>query len=317
METVNVRGVGDIHVARLLRDAVRNAKEDPAGALRLCSEAQVLAPSYYEAWRVEAYVRSVMQDQMAAIASYERSLELAPDSAVLHYHYGTFLVNEAGDPSRGLNLLQAAARHDSESTAVAGQIVWAHYCLGNMQQSIDASRHILGMKTANQSERGAAMVVALRAGANALRSFLYAQNFDEAAELLESIVEMAEMVSVEFLSGESYDRIAEVKYFAMEIVNSAEGYAVTKTREYISRLTEQQRRSDAQGVSRQIGDLKTLRSDKGFGFVKSQGVDYFFHYRDLIDVYDRDKLSEGVCCVFEPVANSPRGPRAQKVRVLD
>jgi hypothetical protein len=75
-DTVEVRGLGDVYVARLLRDAIRRSAKSPEAALTLCSEAQVLAPTYFEAWRVEAYVRSATQDYAAALASIFRARDL-------------------------------------------------------------------------------------------------------------------------------------------------------------------------------------------------------------------------------------------------
>jgi hypothetical protein len=59
-----------------------------------------------------------------------------------------------------------------------------------------------------------------------------------------------------------------------------------------------------------------VKSDKGFGFVRVDRTDYFFHYRDLVDAYDWERLSEHVACALHPVPHSPRRPRAERVRVL-
>lgn len=60
------------------------------------------------------------------------------------------------------------------------------------------------------------------------------------------------------------------------------------------------------------GTIKTLASDRGFGFiVDADGKEYFFH-RSGSD--DFDSLRSGERVTFE-VEASPRGPRAGKVRV--
>lgn len=315
-DTVNVRGLGDVHVARLLREAMRCAGRDPGAALGLCAEAQGLAPGYYEAWRIEAHVRSLMQDRAAAVAAYERALELAPDSPVLLYHYGSFLLNEAGDPHRGLELLQAGARLDPDSPGVAGQISWAHYCLGDMLASIDSARHVLAMRSAGQHEARAAGVVILRAACNGVQECLDISAYGEAAEMLELSVEFAETASVEMLIDETYDRLIYLRSLAEELADSADGYPAQMAKEFQSRLAECQRRTDPSNLSRSIGVLKALKTEKGFGFVTAYGVDYFFHYRDLIGSHEWESLAEGVSCAFESMS-SPRGPRAGRVRVLE
>jgi tetratricopeptide (TPR) repeat protein/cold shock CspA family protein len=315
-DTIDVRGLGDVHVARLLREAVRRADKDPAASLNFCTEAQVLAPSYYEAWRVEAYIRSVMQDHSGSLAAYERALELSPDSPALYFHYGAFLLDDAGDPRRGLEMLQAGARLDPESPALTGNIAWAHYCLGDMVAAFDSSRHVLAMQNTNQHEARASVVVALRSATAGLRAALDATSYEEAADFLELAVQLSEEVRVELLTGESYDRLIQLQELAQELVSETEGYTAGKAVEYKARFKERQRCADPESLTRETGLLKTYKSDKGFGFVTANSHDYFFHYRDLIDYANVDQLSERITCAFEPILTSPRGPRAQQVRIL-
>lgn len=316
-DTINVRALGDVHVARLLRDAIRRAAKSPEAALTLCAEAQVLAPSYYEAWRVEAYVRSAAQDYAAALAAYDRALELSPDSPALYLHYGAFLLNEAGDPQRGLELLQTGARLDPESPDLTGQIAWAHFCLGNMIPAIDASRHILGMKNSNQHDTHAAVIVAFRAAALGVQAALEAEAYEDAGELLELAVEFSEEARVESLTGECYDRLLQLQQLAGDLAGDAEGYTAVKALEYSAKLKDRQRCADPEGMGRRLGILKQFRSDKGFGFITLNGKDFFFHYRNLVGDHDREQLTGRIACAFEPQPSSARGPRALNVRVLD
>jgi tetratricopeptide (TPR) repeat protein len=281
----------------------------------LCAEAQVLAPSYYEAWRVEAYVRSVMQDHAAAIAAFERALELSPDSSALLFHYGVFLVEEAGDPQGGLEILQAGARLDPTSPALSGQIAWAHYCLHNMDAAIDSSRHVLQMKDSNQHEVRAAVIVALRSATAGVQSALDVSDYEKAGELLELAVELSEATRVEFLIDEPYDRLLQLQDLAAELAGNAEGYTAAKAKEYVARLKERQRCADPDSMGRKVGVLKKFKSDKGFGFITRGGRDFFFHYRDLIGYYDYEQLAEQIACAFEPIPALPN-PRAKRVRAL-
>jgi len=312
--TVHVRGVGDVHVARMLKDAIRMASSDPGNALDLCREAQVLAPSYYEAWRVEAFVRAANREHVAAISAYDRAVELAPDSAVLLFHYGTFLLNEAGDPRGALALLQVAARLDRGAANVVAQVAWAHYCLGDMMATIDISRHLVTMDSARKHEQAGAVVLAFRAATKGIESFEDLGMLDKAAELLETVVELAERSSVELLDGETFDRVGDLARLARKLVGRTDGYLAEKMAEYASRLAERRRCCDADLVDRVVGTLKSLVLDKGYGFVAAD-QDYFFHRRDLTSSRDWDALYVGMRCAFYPMA-APRGPRASRVRAL-
>lgn len=61
------------------------------------------------------------------------------------------------------------------------------------------------------------------------------------------------------------------------------------------------------------GTIRTLRVDKGFGFIKdSSGKDYFFH-QSAIQGEGLSDLREGDSVEFE-VGDGPKGPRAENVR---
>jgi cold shock protein len=61
------------------------------------------------------------------------------------------------------------------------------------------------------------------------------------------------------------------------------------------------------------GKIRTLRVDKGFGFIKDDaGKDYFFH-QSAVYGEGLDNLREGDSVEFD-VGDGPKGPRAENVR---
>jgi CspA family cold shock protein len=61
------------------------------------------------------------------------------------------------------------------------------------------------------------------------------------------------------------------------------------------------------------GTIRSLRTDKGFGFIKdAQGKEYFFHQSAIYGEGIND-LREGDTVEFE-VGEGPKGPRAESVR---
>jgi CspA family cold shock protein len=61
------------------------------------------------------------------------------------------------------------------------------------------------------------------------------------------------------------------------------------------------------------GKIRTLRVDKGFGFIKDDaGKEYFFH-RSAVYGEGLEDLREGDSVEFE-VGQGPKGPRAENVR---
>ena len=68
-------------------------------------------------------------------------------------------------------------------------------------------------------------------------------------------------------------------------------------------------------ILRQImtGTIRTLRTDKGFGFIKdAAGQEYFFH-QSAVQGEGIGDLREGDSVEFE-VGQGPKGPRAEGVR---
>jgi len=61
------------------------------------------------------------------------------------------------------------------------------------------------------------------------------------------------------------------------------------------------------------GTIRTLRGDKGFGFIKdAAGKEYFFH-QSAVQGEGINDLREGDSVDFE-VGQGPKGPRAENVR---
>lgn len=70
-------------------------------------------------------------------------------------------------------------------------------------------------------------------------------------------------------------------------------------------------RPDAEGMM--TGTIRTLRGDKGFGFIKdAAGKEYFFH-QSAVQGEGINDLREGDSVDFE-VGQGPKGPRAENVR---
>jgi CspA family cold shock protein len=63
------------------------------------------------------------------------------------------------------------------------------------------------------------------------------------------------------------------------------------------------------------GKIARLVKDKGFGFIKAGGSDYFFHRSSVKGVAFED-LKEGAEVTFEE-AEGAKGPRAEDVYLRD
>ena len=60
------------------------------------------------------------------------------------------------------------------------------------------------------------------------------------------------------------------------------------------------------------GTIKKLVTDKGFGFIKGENGELFFH-RSALEGANFEELSEGQSVSYDE-GHGPKGPRAENVR---
>jgi CspA family cold shock protein len=78
-------------------------------------------------------------------------------------------------------------------------------------------------------------------------------------------------------------------------------------------LTKDAGTSSSLGRLALTGTIRSLRVDKGFGFIKdASGKEYFFH-QSAVYGESIDNLREGDSVEFD-VGQGPKGPRAENVR---
>lgn len=65
---------------------------------------------------------------------------------------------------------------------------------------------------------------------------------------------------------------------------------------------------------KQRGTVKWFNDKKGFGFIESEGKDYFVHFRS-IQGSGFKSLAEGASVMFKP-SEGPKGPQAEEVEAV-
>lgn len=317
---VNIRTKGDVGVARLLREAIARAETDFEYALDRCKDAQSLAPGYFEPWRVEGYIHSRKFDLDSAASAYAEALERAPESEILAYHFGDFLLNFAGEPRRALDHLQRAARANPEAYDILGQIAWAHYKLGDYRLAIVSAGSAAALRGGRSDETAAALSVVGRAAAKALASAAD-HGVSDAIETLEDAIDILDAYEPSALRGEVGDWFTVVAAEAESLAKRAKTntrepgipYASTKGQQYADELRMKIR--GAVGLNRQVGIVVSMHRENGYAFLRPK--DHFFHVRDCIARLDWDILQDGDLCVFSEAAANEKGkPRAQQVRLM-
>lgn len=310
-ETVTIRGVEDAHVARLLKEAMQARVDEDA--LRLCEEAQKLAPHYSEVYRVEAGLRARMRDDSGALQAYERAMDLS-DGASTRFHFGGFLLNEAVDISRALTVLQEGARADPNSPEIASQISWAHYLLHDWGLAFAAASRVLSLPRATFAEKSVAAIIAVRATHQKMEHDFDRDQANLALEIAEEAIELCEAAGSECIAGESADLLRLISATLQSRASSLKGYLQQAAERSLTRLKELIEDADPDR-QRFVSHIVRLVPEKGFGFVAATPDDYFVHVYELIEPEIWDSLQVGERCCFDPVLVEDRW-RAQAVRIL-
>lgn len=61
------------------------------------------------------------------------------------------------------------------------------------------------------------------------------------------------------------------------------------------------------------GRIARIVTDKGFGFINSENVDFFFHHTGCVDSFDDMKAGQLVTFEYE---QSQKGPRANNIKLV-
>lgn len=301
-ETIDIRGVGDYSAARRLREAVELTTSDQYDeALQLCREAAELAPGYHEAARIEALVHERFMNFGEAYEAYSRARDLAPNDPHIAFFFGAFLINAGFDPREGLAELQRAASLDHNSTDIQLGIIDAHIAQGDFREAMEAASYALQNSSGGFSAIFQATFKLLSAAARSADSAARSNDWGGAAEAIEFVVDELQDLNNEALTKESLDLCLLLNTIAsLGHQDSDDNFIADKMRELATKLTEQRRRCDPDHLRRRIGRIENLIQEGGYGFINSDGIQFFFHASDLWDRRAFDDLKRGSQLAFTP-----------------
>ncbi len=282
-------GPGDVSIAsRLLTALSRDDRGESGEALGMVREAQLLAPEYYESYRVEAMLQDKAGDIGRAVDAYERALEHADGDASCLYHAARFFLRRAADPQRGLALLQEAARSRRDDPILQLEIVRGHLQCGNPDSALDGALGLLRGSTS--AVRRDACALALRAATQAAQKCLECDDANRALERLEELVDVV-LPLVDLSDPTQQARFVQARALVDRVSTStADAYL----RRSAVRLAERMSEQTAHAADLRYARVVRLRTDKGFGFLKVSGVqDLFFGRHTVVPTGTFDHLSVG------------------------
>ena len=316
--TVDIRDSRDYSTARLLREAISDAmREQYEPALVTCREAQLLSPTFSEAWRVEAHIQELCANYPSARIAYERAYELASESPTLCYFYGKFLIDEGTDLAKALEFLRRAAALDVSQPAIYQQMCWLLYTMSQYDEALAAATHTFTLKP-NYEQGSFSLAIGLRSAQHKMQELDDEGNQIAALEVAERAAQLAEMSWVDIAFGEALDRMVIIASQLSDIQSMMDdGWLRRKAEEYRARLLERVRQVNPEYLDRKIGKIKNIPPGNAYGFIESEMKEYFFHLRNLESETEWPYLQVGSHVSFSPYQEPGRGWRAAAVRWVD
>ena len=317
--SLDIRGPQDVPTARLLRDALKEADAGRVDhAVSLCHEAQNLAPSYHEAWRTEGVVQSLGRDDGLAEGAYERAVETVdtgPSEALMCFHFGTYLINEGGQPDRALDLFRRAARIESSAEILLG-IAQCHFELTKYSEALTTCRTLLDKPLAVAQLQDVGLLGFRAAGYGLIRE-LWNGKIGSAVELAEIATELAYALPVERYTPETVDWLVSIAHRTKKILVAAQSdaYLSRRSADFLTQLEQRVRIIDPIQLERAIAHVKPPRPEGDFVFLVDD-IDRFAHRNDFLSRNQWPRVTDDSVVAFDRAVTG-KGPRAERIRLLD
>jgi cold shock CspA family protein len=268
--------------------------------------------------RVDAAVRQEQDNYVAAEDAYQAAIDLSPDWAPLRFWYALFLANRAGDTDGAQEQLAIGLEYDPRSVDLRLEHLRASIYLRDWsaaEESLEAvaplSRELSGLKLRKFHD---------------LTLQLHHRRADDS---LEANQPRAALKQLSLLRG-AYREVPS------EALDERMGQKLTKAVPLIRRCVRELRDpaekklgaelaswmiNEAAGWSdgstdteKDLGTLKSLRRDRGFGFLTDGlGTDRFFHFSDVEIGVDPYGLVEGTYVRYVPTKDAQGRARARAV----
>lgn len=312
-QSLSVSGPADFSVASRLHNAMALGRRGEHGdALSMVREAQLLAPDYFETYRVEAMLLDRSGDLSQATEAYSKALEHGEGNAQCSYHAGRFFLTRGGDPGRGLALLQEAARVRRDDMTLKAHVLRAHFQCGNMEEAFDGALGLID--SAEEGVPADVAEVAFAAGMKTISNAIAGGDAHRALEYCDSVINTV----LPALS--ATDSLVEIRFAQMRGMLSRIEPLLTDV--YIGGVHAALVRGveERGAVSEGLGYALVARvnHEKGFGFLRVPGQqDLFFGRRVVSPNSSFAQIRSGHAVAFEPGVDKDGRSCAVKVILLE
>ncbi len=292
--TVHTRSRSDWVIAKHLKDALGFAKDrDFDEALKLVEKAKVLAPDFYECFRVEGWINALMGNASEAYDSYERAIETEPSAANARTMFAGFLLRDLHDAEKAAEQLTKAIELSPSSPEP--KLEYARCCLylARFDQASEILNELSSMPDCH--ERVKTKIVDLQIQMHCRTADFFAQNQEpmKAVDALHSLKDYFD--KIEYPDPKMYQRLARVRRSGTLARSSLQPntphYARAETAlQWIdAKCAEQDAYADNANPLDQLdlsvrGHIARIHDSHKFGFIRTlDAEEIFFHVSGVAD----------------------------------
>ena len=316
--SIDTRGPHDIPAAKMLVDAQRLVNQGYLDeALDQCREAQLLSPSYYEAWRLEASIHVQRRDTAAATDAFNTALSLTEDSPVINYHFGEYLLDEVGDHQAALVYLQTAARLDNTSEEVLEALANAYFLAGDYAKSLDTCVGRLQRGSGASSSRFIVLQL-MRSAVFGVEASLWEGHLGGALELTDIAADALAAADLALIPAAGCDWILRLADSCRRVAaeGESEDYLVRRAKTLSKQLDALALEIDPKSADRRVGIIVKTDPERHFAFINYKDQDYFFHHNALVIRSEWAEVDTDRLAAFKADTSAGKGPRATEIRIL-
>lgn len=316
VNSVEVKSNGDVVIAKLLSDALRHTrKHDFDAAFWSLDQARELAPTFYEAYRVSAWIKNASGDIVGAQEDYEEALELNPESIKVLYFYAQFQLRAFDDAVAAERLLVRAAELAPDSHEIKLELARCKLYQSKFPECREIALSVAEREGNTERQRTIAYDLALQADYRAAENFLERQEIQTSIAYIEELIALFLKIPTEFLDSKMQKHLSKMiplPYRAFK--HQSDSASRERLDLIIDKLEELDPSNSLYEV--QSGFVKTLKWERDFGFIAVPGgPDVYFHRHDLIDRSDWTDLTEGQHLKYRINLGMER-PSAKMIRLV-
>jgi Tfp pilus assembly protein PilF/cold shock CspA family protein len=311
----------DYVTAEYLRGCMRELHlNNVDGAEEYLRKATDMAPNYFEVYRVEAFLAFKRDNVLRAENAYDRAISLRPDHAPLRRWYGGFLLR-INEFNRAKIQLEKAIEIDPKKSVLRLEL--ARVCVAlRLYEPATEWLNTICLDDLNFKERKQLLDVWLNLYSKQIEEKILMDELDSSFERITKLDKFLETIDHNLIDDKHIWSLSRISR-SLRGFNSQErggergAYALS----VIKKVYKLMKGSEGQQIPQRNGDVregyvKSVIKDKKYGFITedTNGTDWFFHRKSMIDISAFPCLQENTRVLFE-VGQNDQGQCAVNVEV--